>query len=156
MKVLVISDSHGNTKRVFDVYSQVEPVDAVVHLGDGSADADMLRDALDVPVIGVAGNCDPGSMTPRELVWECEGKRLLLTHGDAYQVKSGLARLRQRAVEVGVDAALFGHTHHGICEHSSVMMLINPGSLASYSDHRTYAVLCITPQEITCQHFVAA
>lgn len=156
MKVLVVSDSHGNSKRVFDVHSHAGPVDAVIHLGDGSADADMLRDALDVPVISVAGNCDLGSTAPRERVWECEGKRFLLTHGDAYQVKSGLERLRQRAVEVGVDAVLFGHTHHGICENASGLLLINPGALASYSDHCTYAVLSITFEEITCRHFKTA
>jgi putative phosphoesterase len=153
MKVLVISDTHGNVTRALTAHACAEPVDAVIHLGDGCADAEMLRDALDVPVIAIAGNCDPGSDAPRELVWECEGKRLLLTHGDAYRVKSGLVLLLQRAVEIGVDAVLFGHTHRSVCETYSGLLLINPGSLAGYSTDRRYAILTITPQGISCRHF---
>lgn len=153
MKALVISDTHGNTARAFSAHTLSEPVDIIIHLGDGSADAELLREVLDVPVINVAGNCDPGSNAPRERVWECEGKRILLTHGDAYLVKSGLANLRQRALEIGVDAVLFGHTHLGIVENSSWPVLINPGTLSNQSRQRSYAVLVITPEGITARHY---
>ncbi|MDD2580787.1 MAG: metallophosphoesterase [Desulfuromonadaceae bacterium] len=152
MKVLVISDTHGNTSRAFTAHTFSEPVDAVIHLGDGSADADMLRAALDIPVVSVAGNCDHDSSAPRELVWECEGKRIMLTHGDAYQVKSGLARLRQRAQKMGVDAVLFGHTHQSLSERYSDLLLVNPGTLSNASHHRSYAVLDITPDGIISRH----
>jgi putative phosphoesterase len=153
MKVLVISDTHGNTDRAFIALAGAEPVDLVIHLGDGCSDADLLSVALDVPVINVAGNCDLGSNAPRELVWECKGKRILLTHGDAYQVKSGLARLRRRAEEIGVDAVLFGHTHQGVCEDHAGLLLINPGALSNADHHRSYAVLVITPDAISCRHY---
>ena len=153
MKVLVISDTHGNSNRAFIAHTRSEPVDAVIHLGDGCADADLLRETLDIPVINVAGNCDPGSNAPRERVWECEGKRILLTHGDAYQVKSGLARLHQRTMEIGADAVLFGHTHQSLCENISGLLLVNPGTLANSSNHRSYAVLTITPDGIASRHF---
>jgi putative phosphoesterase len=153
MKALIISDTHGNTDRAFAAHTISEPVDIVIHLGDGSADADLLREALDIPVISVAGNCDPGSNAPREYIWECEGKRILLTHGDAYQVKSGLAKLRQRAEEIGADAVLFGHTHQGIFENHAGLLLINPGALSNAGHHRSYAVLTITKEEITCRHY---
>lgn len=153
MKVLVMSDTHGNTNGAFIAHTYSEPVDAVIHLGDGSADADLLREALDVPVINVAGNCDQGSSAPRELVWECNGKRLLLTHGDAYRVKSGLASLCQRAQEVGVDAVLFGHTHQGLAGDKSGLLLVNPGALSGAAPHRSYAVLTITEEGITAVHY---
>jgi uncharacterized protein len=153
MKVLVISDTHGNANRAFYAHSLAEPVDAIIHLGDGAADADVLRETLDVPVIIVAGNCDPGSNAPRERVWVCEGKRILLTHGDAYQVKSGLARLRQRAEEIGADAVFFGHTHQQLLEDQSGLLLVNPGTLATASQHRSFAVLIITPEGITSRHY---
>ena len=153
MKVLVISDTHGNVNRAFKAHTRSEPIEAIIHLGDGCADADVLRDALDVLVINVAGNCDPGTNIPRELVWECEGKRILLTHGDAYQVKSGLSRLRQRAVETGVDAVLFGHTHQPLFDKQSDLLLLNPGTLADLSRHRSYAVLDITSKGITSWHY---
>ncbi len=153
MKVLLISDTHGNVNRAFSAHTLSEPVDAIIHLGDGSADADMLRDALDVPVINVAGNCDSGSNAPRECVWECEGKRILLTHGDAYQVKSGLAKLRQKAQKIGVDAVFFGHTHQGVIENHAGLRLVNPGTLSNHGHYRSYAVLIITPEGITARHF---
>jgi len=153
MKVLVMSDTHGSSNRAFRAHSLSQPVDAVIHLGDGAADADLLREALDVPVINVAGNCDPGSNAPRERVWVCEGKRILLTHGDAYQVKSGLARLRQRAEGVGFDAVLFGHTHQMLLEDHSGLLLVNPGTLSNAAQHRSYAVLDITPGGITSLHY---
>lgn len=153
MKILVISDTHGNTARAFRAHTRSEAVDVVIHLGDGSADADLLRDALDIPVINVAGNCDPGSNAPRECVWECEGKRILLTHGDAYQVKSGFGTLLRRAVEVGVDAVLFGHTHQGVCEKHADLLLLNPGALSTVGHHSSYAVLTITPDGITSRHY---
>ncbi|MEI7817539.1 MAG: metallophosphoesterase [Desulfuromonadales bacterium] len=153
MKVLVISDTHGNVNRALAAFTLSAPVNVVIHLGDCSADADLLREALDIPVINVAGNCDPGSSAPRECVWECEGKRILLAHGDAYQVKSGLVRLRQRAEEIGVDVVLFGHTHQGVCEQHSDMLLINPGALTNHSPCRSYAVLNITPEGVTSQHY---
>lgn len=153
MKVLVISDTHGNSNRAFAAHTLAEPVDIIIHLGDGCADADLLRDALDVPVINVAGNCDPASSAPRELMWECEGKRILLTHGDVYHVKSGLVRLRQRAEEVGADAVLFGHTHQGVLENHTGLLVLNPGTLSNAAHHRSYAVLSIMPDGVTARHF---
>ena len=153
MRVLVISDTHGNFNHAFKAHTNSEPVDVIIHLGDGSADADLLRKALDVPVINVAGNCDPGSNAPRELLWECEGRRFLLTHGDAYQVKSGLARLRQRAHKIRVDAVLFGHTHQSVLEIDAGLLLLNPGSLSNYGHNRSYAVLNIMPEGIAARHY---
>ena len=153
MKVLVISDTHGCANRALIAHSLSEPVDAIIHLGDGAADAELLRAALDVPVINVAGNCDSGSNAPRERLWECEGKRILLTHGDAYQVKSGLARLRQRAGAVGADAVLFGHTHQRILENHAGLLLVNPGTLSNADRHRSFAVLIVTPEGISTRHY---
>ena len=153
MKALIISDTHGSYKRAFSAHTLSEPIDIIIHLGDGSGDADLLKEALGVTVINVAGNCDVGSNAPRELVWECEGKRILLTHGDAYHVKSGLARLRQRAEEIGVDAVLFGHTHQSVLENHAGLLMLNPGTLSDATHHRSYAVLIVTPESITARHF---
>lgn len=153
MKALVISDTHGNTSLTFRAHGLSEPVDIIFHLGDGSTDADLLRDVLDVPVINVAGNCDIGSNAPRELVWEGEGKRILLTHGDAYRVKSGLIRLEQRGREVGANAVLFGHSHLATNEVRSELLLLNPGTLTHAAHYRTYAVLEISSDCISASHF---
>jgi putative phosphoesterase len=153
MKLLVISDTHGSANRAFAAHSRCEPVDAIVHLGDGCGDAELLGEVLDAPVMAVAGNCDVGVAVPRERVWECAGKRILLTHGDLYQVKSGLEKLSLRAVAVGADIALYGHTHVARHELQSGVHLVNPGALANYSTRHSYAVVTINADVITCQHF---
>lgn len=149
MKALVISDTHGNISLAFKAHSLSEPVDIIFHLGDGSDDADMMRNVLDVPVINVAGNCDIGSRAPREVIWECEGKKILLSHGDAYGVKGGLARLDQRARAVGADAALFGHSHLATYELRSELLVLNPGTLSRTCHHRTFAVMDISSNGIS-------
>lgn len=151
MKILVISDTHGNFSLAMTAHRLAEPVEAVIHLGDGCADADLIRAVLDVPVFTVAGNCDFRSSAPREYLWECEGKRILLVHGDAYRVKAGLEFLEQRARALNADAVLFGHTHEAVQEIHTELLILNPGTLAHASCHRSYAVLNVEPDSISAR-----
>lgn len=153
MRILIISDTHGNSSLAFKACDMAEPFNVLIHLGDGGDDAVLLQHVLDQEVIHVAGNCDPGSTAPREQLWECEGKKLLLVHGDAYGVKNGLGRLERRAIEVGADAVLFGHTHCAVVTTLSGILAINPGTLMRTSQRTTFATLEITPQGITADLF---
>jgi hypothetical protein len=144
MKVLVVSDTHGNYSPALQAHSLTEPVDAVIHLGDGVEDANLLRSLMHLDVIAVSGNCDHGSTVPRERLWECEGKRILLVHGDAYGVKGGLERLKQRAAEIRADIVLFGHSHRATCITISGILFLNPGTLMRTSVSKTFATLEIS------------
>ena len=148
MKILVISDTHGNWPLALRAWHLAMQPDAVIHLGDGGSDAEMLSHILGTGIIRVSGNCDNGYTEPRELMLEFEGKRLLLTHGDMYGVKSGLTRLEQRGREVGADILLFGHTHHATIITLSGILLVNPGTLMRTSQQTTFAILEITPTGI--------
>ena len=147
MRIIVISDTHGNYPLAVKACDSVDQLDAIIHLGDGDEDAVLLSQLFNVPVIQVAGNCDFGSSAPRELLWECEGKRLLLTHGDLYGVKKGLGRLEKRGLDHAADIILFGHTHQAVIITMPKIILINPGSLnpASNQSNQSYAVLDVTP-----------
>lgn len=149
MRVLIMSDSHGNFPLALKACEAAEPFDCLLHLGDGAEDTELLAHALEVPVIHVAGNCDLGSTAPRELLWECDGKKLLLVHGDAYGVKWGLARLEARTVAVGADAVLFGHTHRATVSTLSGILAVNPGTLMRGAQYTSFAVLEITPDGIS-------
>lgn len=144
MKVLVVSDTHGNFGPALQAHSLTEPVDAVVHLGDGVEDANLLRSLMRLDVITVSGNCDHDIAVPREMLWECEGKRILLVHGDAYGVKRGLEGLQQRATEVDADIVLFGHSHRATCLTTSGILFLNPGTLTRASASKTFATLEIS------------
>lgn len=150
MKVIVISDTHGNFPLALRACEQVESIDAVIHLGDGAdgSDAALLEQFLDVDVIRIAGNCDPDSAAPRELIWEYGGKRLLLSHGDRYGVKSGMGKLEQRGLETGADAVLFGHTHCALITTLSGILFVNPGTLIKSGTPTTFAILEISSSGI--------
>lgn len=153
MRILVISDTHGNLPLALKACDMAEPFNVLIHLGDGGEDAALLKSVQEINVIHVAGNCDLGSNSPREMLWECEGKKLLLVHGDVYGVKNGLGRLERRANEVGADAVLFGHTHCATITTLSGILAVNPGTLMRASQHTTFAILEMTSQGITADLF---
>jgi hypothetical protein len=151
MRILVMSDSHGNVPLALQACDKAGDIDALFHLGDGGEDAGILAHALDIKVIHVAGNCDPGSASPRELLLDCEGKKLLLMHGDACGVKIGLGMLEKRAREAGVDAVLFGHTHRATVTTLSGILAVNPGTLMRTAQQKSFAILEITATGISAQ-----
>ena len=151
MRVLVISDTHGNFPLAFKACGIPESFTTLIHLGDGGEDAALLASVLDQDVIHLAGNCDLGSASPREQLWECEGKKLLLVHGDAYGVKNGLGRLERRASEVGADAVLFGHTHRATVTTLSGVLAVNPGTLMRGAQHTSFAILEISSAGISAR-----
>jgi putative phosphoesterase len=149
MKLLVISDTHDNFLLVLKAYSLSEKIETIVHLGDGLSDVELIRELLHANVISVAGNCDLGSSAPRELLWECDGNRILLTHGNAYGVKAGLEKLKRRAHEVKADLVLFGHSHLATQELHSDILFLNPGTMMNGASNKSYAIVDVSPDAIT-------
>ena len=144
MRILVVSDTHGNQTALLKAHQIAGHLDAVIHLGDGEADAALLAEIENYPVLRIAGNCDIGSTAPHELLCTWKGMRLLLCHGDRYGVKNGLSQLIQRGKEVGVDAVLYGHTHLAITEDHDGLLLINPGTMTYPAPFHSFAILEIT------------
>lgn len=128
IKIAVVSDSHGNGKKLSDLCDVFNECNALFFLGDGERDLTELNDVLKVPVYAVAGNNDFGSMLPKELIADICGIRFFLTHGHLYDVYHNCFRLTMRAKEEGCAAALFGHTHIPTVIERDIL-LFNPGSL---------------------------
>ena len=149
MKILVTSDTHGNYPLLFRACEMVSPFDAMIHLGDGNDDAKLISDTLGIEVIFVTGNCDLGSRAPREQIWECKGQRLLLTHGDRYEAKRGIHKLKQRGFQVGAHAVLYGHNHIAAITTLPGILLVNPGTLIKTARRQTIAILEIKNTGIT-------
>ncbi|OYD08296.1 metallophosphoesterase family protein [Paludifilum halophilum] len=138
MRVLIISDSHGDGDRLKRIAEEVA-ADHIIHCGDFSTDAEELPSR---PMTVVQGNCD-WEDKPLEDWWEKEGVRFFVTHGHRHQVKSSFLPLRYRAEETGAQVACFGHSHVPVCEQSGNILLINPGSITMPREfpQPTYAVL---------------
>lgn len=149
MRILVVSDTHGNESMLFKAHQQAGVIDAVIHTGDGELDALLLEETLGGTVLRVAGNCDQNSTAPRELLVTLAGKRLLITHGDLYKVKSGLDQLVTHGKETGVDLILYGHTHLALAEQREGIQLLNPGTLWGQASFLSYGILEISPHQIT-------
>ncbi len=141
MKILVFSDSHGNSSEMRHAIRSNKDADVVMFCGDGHHDLiEMQQDFPDKAYFAVKGNCD----------WYCDfalvqtvtlcGKKILLTHGHAHSVKEGLTRLVCFAHQEQADILLFGHTHQQMTTADGRMLIMNPGSVGF---HEEYGVITI-------------
>jgi hypothetical protein len=145
MKILVVSDTHGDYWTLRRCIDRERGVSLVIHLGDGETDLARAGNLPDgTPVLQVRGNCDFYSDLPTMLVTEEGGKRILMTHGHEQMVKYGESLLWQTAREHRADIALYGHTHRPVQRYEDGLYVCNPGSLRAGD----YAVLEIVPQGV--------
>lgn len=130
MKILVFSDSHGNTAPMSEAVKLLKP-ELIIHLGDHVRDADCFA-SENIPLRLVRGNCDYGSdERETDTLMLPGGIRIVMTHGHRYSVKLGLGALKNMGRSAGADAVLFGHTHRALSERDGKMLLLNPGTAGS-------------------------
>lgn len=130
MKLLIFSDSHGDTHRMRELILFHSDAKAVCHLGDGEREISYLAQEFpDRDFYCVRGNCDFSSDAPALRLERLGGKRVLLSHGHLYGVKGGVYRYALAAREQKADLALFGHTHQPFAEYDDGLYLFNPGSI---------------------------
>lgn len=130
MRVLVVSDVHGDFRRLCEAIEQQPTAKTVIFLGDGLRQAEDAADRYpDRVFYMVPGNCDFGSDAIPVRQETVGGKRFYFTHGHRHDVKYTLYRLELAAREAEADIALFGHTHQPYEEYVDGLYLFNPGSL---------------------------
>lgn len=130
MKILVVSDSHGDFKKLYKIYMK-EKADYVFFAGDYS------KDGIELSLLGdkssfyiVKGNTDFSDWeTPNKIDLELEGYKILLTHGHLYGVKRGYNKILEEAKKDGIDIVLFGHTHKKFYQEYEGVHLFNPGAV---------------------------
>lgn len=124
----VISDTHKNIMYIRKAIEKLKAMDIIIHLGDNVEDVKEIEKSFKGPIINVRGNCDFSNKIPSERTMVLEGKKLLITHGHNYGVKDNLLKLRYRALELGVDLVLYGHTHIAKIDFEEGIFFVNPGS----------------------------
>lgn len=130
MRILVFSDTHHDISAAVSVIDKIG-ADMIIHAGDHDTDAERLQKIYeDIPVKYVRGNCDYSS-SPLDLNLDVGGKKIFITHGHSYNVKSSYLAIQYKAEEEGADLVIFGHTHIPYCYNSGRRILLNPGSLKS-------------------------
>jgi putative phosphoesterase len=140
MKILVMSDTHGDSEIIHDVKSYVGSVDAIFHCGDSELD---LHHASLEGVQVVLGNCDMDSSLPIEVNMKVIDTNIFMTHGHLFQVKSSLLSLNYRAHELHAEVVLFGHSHVLGAEMINGILFVNPGSLKvpRGRNEKSYAII---------------
>ena len=128
-RILIVSDSHGNSKGINELAPLIAENDFVIHLGDGASDMREIRDTYPEKVYACAGNCDFFSPLPTDGELEIEQMKIYFCHGHKYGVKTDLSALVQEGKKRGADIVLYGHTHVARIEEREGITLINPGSL---------------------------
>ena len=88
-----------------------------------------------MPIVRVRGNCDLMPDLPSETVLKVGHTDFLITHGNAYGVKSSRIALSARARELGCAWALYGHTHKAEITDAGGVMLLNPGAASGKASY---------------------
>jgi putative phosphoesterase len=150
MRILVISDCHG------DHYSVREAIDAqptaktIIFLGDGIRDMEKLESEYPDKIFHmVPGNCDFASIEPTTKILTLNGKQIMITHGHEYKVKYTTMMAEHTARRNGCDLLLYGHTHIPRTNYDDGMYIMNPGSISRHNTH-TYGTVDITNGGIFC------
>ena len=144
MKILVLSDSHGNVENMVRAVERESP-QMLLHLGDCWRDGVRLAERFpDIPLEQVPGNCDFRTRAEPQKLLLIKGRRVLLCHGHTYGVKQSLISAGLAADGLNLDVFLFGHTHKPLVSRRGMALFLNPGSIGEYS-RPTYGVLSIGP-----------
>lgn len=130
----VISDTHVSSPRsrhavrlVLKLFRRRQ-VGLILHGGDVGQAALLSEMAEVAPVVAVRGNADSLDLieTLPDRVWiNASDRTILLMHGHHGKTARATALA---AVQPGVDAIVFGHSHQPLIEQHDETILFNPGS----------------------------
>ncbi len=150
LKILVVSDSHGNNENIRKAIEIEKPFDILVHCGDIEGSLETVTEGADYEVKAVRGNCD-GSDLPIEEEFKAGFFNVWVTHGDRYNAKydEDLLNIKQAATNKHADIVFFGHSHFAeiVKDTESGITFVNPGSIGnprSSAEKSTYAVVNVT------------
>lgn len=146
MKILVLSDSHGDEDSIEQAYKREKP-DEVIFLGDGLRDIELFSYTFPGAFVSsVRGNCDFFSHNTDEFCAFCGEVPVFACHGHAYNVKSGYSFLAYTAKKKGAVVALCGHTHEPFCGEIDGVTVLNPGSIRN----ERYGIISIDGGSFEC------
>ncbi len=142
MRLLLVSDTHGNNEALDRLSNMYPNMDFYLHLGDSESDEWSIR-----PFISVRGNNDYGSSFESFLVIPTPMGNIFACHHN-----------RISRSELSVHNAKFfihGHTHTRKHEIIDRIIEINPGAISFARDTHdlSYAILEITSENYSLTFF---
>ncbi|MGF3076642.1 metallophosphoesterase [Facklamia sp. P12955] len=155
MKLLVLSDNHGNYSIVKNIIQQFkDKVDYIIHCGDSEFSFDdPIWQAVDVKV---AGNMDFSPGYPSSEILSTPKGKILITHGHLYQVNQGNINLLELALQKNAKYVFHGHTHRLYAEMKRGILFMNPGSIAKARgeiQEKTFSIVEISDDFIKVDYY---
>lgn len=140
MKIIIVSDSHGEYKILESIYLKNQDADIFIHLGDYE-----LPEYLMSRYLYIKGNCDFLSDAPVKKDVEYNGLKFHLEHGD----RLAFSNFSEYIKSLNCDVFLFGHTHKKFEKYIDNILVLNPGSLTRPRDGNkgSYLILTIDKQK---------
>ncbi len=123
MKIVLVSDNHGDISSIKKILNREQDGEYYLHCGDCEMSREELR-----PFSPVKGNNDYAYDYPLYKVLEIGDHRIFITHGHRYIILNSLNGLVAKAHELCCDVVFFGHTHIFNDTLVDGVHLINPGS----------------------------
>jgi len=151
MKILLISDVHGNIKLMDQIIAKNSDCEFKFYMGDFD-----LNDANEEKKQGskfdkvVTGNCDVQGISPMEIFVELNNLKIMILHGHTVGFtlnKKTFKKMRAIAKENGAKLILHGHDHIDANETKDGITRFNPGSITSPKGDNgpSYGILEIEP-----------
>ena len=162
MKILVVSDSHGDGDTVLKIVEKhYDEIEGLIFLGDGAEEIVELSYIYpNLPIYAVTGNNDRiqrgGRVSfPLEQVIEIAGRRIYLTHGHIADYRDVAEAVIARARSEGASIALHGHLHiPNQIDHDDVTLL-TPGSIRypRGGSQPSYMLFSFTSMQLNVQKY---
>lgn len=154
MKILVVSDNHGNKEVLESIVEKYENEAILIHCGDSELPQD---DPIWKKFTAVVkGNCDFDQRYPNEALVKIGEERIYVTHGHLADVRFGLETLMKKTAEVNATLCFFGHTHMIGCEKRQGTLFLNPGSISQPRGtllYKSYAVIEVNEETYDVKYY---
>ena len=142
MKILLVSDSHGDYASLDRLAALYPDMDLYLHAGDSEQDEWSIK-----PFISVRGNCDRYYDFPEYLIIPSPYGNIFVQH-TPYVSKELLNKHNAKIV-------IHGHTHIRRNEMKHVILYVNPGALSYARDKfdGSYAILNIESNAVDIKFY---
>ena len=142
MKILLVSDSHGNYESLDRLFKMHPNMDLYLHAGDSEQDEFSIK-----PFISVRGNCDHYYDFPNYLVIPSPAGNIYIQH-TPFVSKSVISEHKAKIV-------IHGHTHTRRNELIGGILFVNPGAISYARDKYdgSYAILEIENNQIEVKFY---
>ena len=137
MKILLVSDTHGNNESLDYLVKKYPNMDLYLHCGDSESDEFSIH-----PYRSVKGNCDYIGDFPMYLIIPTPYGNMMVHHKPL--IDSNVLRDNNAKIFV------YGHTHRREFTKENGIYLINPGAISFARDKYdySYAILDISEKEV--------